>query len=150
MPKRKRDLAWEGSLSIVTTPDVRALDLPRFSRAVRHGVLCYRPQWHTVAANPMTGDGHSSNPNPTRIGELGLICLEGRPWGSTASLDIDPTDGHVWGYGALRIVLGGWARGPLLDNKHVDPILKFQRSTGKILANFGAGTFVTSHEHLRR
>lgn len=46
-------------------------------------------------ANPITGEG-LSNPNPTRIGSWATLP-EGRQWGSTAGVDIDPTDGHVLG-----------------------------------------------------
>ena len=51
-----------------------------------------------TAVNPVTGEG-LPNPNPTRTGNW-VTLPEGRPtgWGSTAGLDIDPTDGHVWGY----------------------------------------------------
>ena len=48
------------------------------------------------------------------------------------------------GVRALRIRLGGWTRGQLRQQS-VDPIFKFDRNTGEILANFGAGTFVTPH-----
>ena len=46
-----------------------------------------------AAVNPITGEG-LPNPNPTRIGSWATLP-EGREWGSTAGLDIDPTDGHV-------------------------------------------------------
>ena len=93
-------------------------------------------------ANPVTGEG-LANPNPTRIGSWATLP-EGREWGSTAGLDIDPTDGHVWGYERCA---SGSAGGPGVncDNNPVDPIFKFDRNTGEILANFGAGIFVTPH-----
>ena len=95
-----------------------------------------------TAVNPVTGEG-LPNPNPTRIGSWATLP-EGREWGSTAGLDIDPTDGHVWGYERCG---SGSAGGPGVncDNNPVDPIFKFDRNTGEILANFGAGTFVTPH-----
>lgn len=93
-------------------------------------------------ANPITGEG-LSNPNPTRIGSWATLP-EGRQWGSTAGVDVDPTDGHVWGYERCA---AGSAGGPGIncDNNPVDPIFKFDRNTGEILANFGAGIFVTPH-----
>ena len=93
-------------------------------------------------ANPITGEG-LSNPNPTRIGSWATLP-EGRQWGSTAGVDIDPTDGHVWGYERCA---AGSAGGPGIncDNNPVDPIFKFDRNTGEILANIGAGIFVTPH-----
>jgi hypothetical protein len=95
-----------------------------------------------MAANPVTGEG-LPNPNPTRIASWATLP-EGREWGSTAGLDIDQTDGHVWGYERCGAgALGG--SGLNCDNNPVDPIFKFDRNTGETLANFGAGTFVTPH-----
>ncbi|MDE0393776.1 MAG: hypothetical protein OYK82_03255 [Gammaproteobacteria bacterium] len=93
-------------------------------------------------ANPVTGEG-LPNPNPTRIGSWATLP-EGREWGSTAGLDIDPTDGHIWGYERCA---SGSAGGPGIncDTNPVDPIFKFDRNSGEILANFGAGIFVTPH-----
>ncbi len=92
--------------------------------------------------NVVTGEGFP-NPNPTRIGSWATLP-EGREWGSTAGMDTDPTDGHVWGYERCA---SGSAGGPGVncDNNPVDPIFKFDRHTGEILANFGAGVFVTPH-----
>ena len=95
-----------------------------------------------TAVNPITGEG-LPNPNPTRIGSWATLP-EGREWGSTAGLDIDPTDGHVWGYERCA---SGSAGGPGVncDSNPVDPIFKFDRNNGEVLANFGAGIFVTPH-----
>ena len=81
------------------------------------------------------------NPNPevtTKWAEL----PDGRTWGSTAGIDIDPTDGHVWVYdrcGANGLD-GGCAANPT-----VDPVLKYDRHTGELLASFGKGLFVLPH-----
>ena len=92
--------------------------------------------------NAITGEG-IPNPNPTRIGSWASLP-EGREWGSTAGMDTDPTDGHVWGYERCG---SGSAGGPGVncDNNLVDPIFKFDRNTGEVLANFGVGVFVTPH-----
>jgi hypothetical protein len=92
--------------------------------------------------NPITGEG-IPNPNPTRVGSWATLP-EGREWGSSAGIDIDQTDGHVWGYERCS---SGRAGGPGVncDTNQVDPIFKFDRNTGDILANFGAGVFVTPH-----
>ena len=92
--------------------------------------------------NAVTGEG-IPNPNPNRIGSWASLP-EGREWGSTAGMDTDPTDGHVWGYERCG---SGSAGGPGVncDNNLVDPIFKFDRHTGDVLANFGAGVFVTPH-----
>lgn len=93
-------------------------------------------------ANPITGEG-IVNPNPTVIASWATLP-EGRVWGSTAGIDIDPTDGHIWAYERCG---SGSAGGPGVncDNNPVDPIFHFDRNTGAILANFGAGVFVTPH-----
>ena len=79
-------------------------------------------------------------PNPNPEVALNWAALpDDRVWGSTAGIDIDPTDGHVWAYdrcGGLGLA-GGCAANPT-----VDPILKYDRNTGELLAAFGAGLFV--------
>lgn len=92
--------------------------------------------------NPVTGEG-IPNPNPNRIASWATLP-EGREWGSTAGIAIDPTDGNIWGYERCG---SGSAGGPGVncDNNPVDPIFKFDRNTGEVLANFGAGIFVTPH-----
>ena len=81
-------------------------------------------------------------PNPT--GEVitqWAALPDGRTWGSTAGIDIGP-DGHVWVYdrcGAFGLDGGCEA------NPDVDPILKYDRNTAELLANFGAGLFVLPH-----
>ena len=78
------------------------------------------------------------NPNPTVITNFGPIP-EGRVWGATAGADIGP-DGHVWVYDRC-----GASFGPECDTNLVDPILKYDRNTGELLASMGAGVFVTPH-----
>ena len=81
-------------------------------------------------------------PNPT--GEVitqWAALPDGRTWGSTAGIDIGP-DGHVWVYdrcGGLTLAGGCEA------NPDFDPILKYDRHTAELLANFGAGLFVLPH-----
>ena len=82
-------------------------------------------------------------PNPTSdVLTQWAELPDDRTWGSTAGIDIDPTDGHVWVYdrcGANGLD-GGCAANPT-----VDPILKYDRNTGELLASFGAGLFVLPH-----
>ena len=72
-----------------------------------------------TAVNPVTGEG-LPNPTSQRIGSWATLP-EGREWGSTAGLDIDPTDGHVWGYERCG---SGSAGGPGVncDSNPVEPI----------------------------
>ena len=92
--------------------------------------------------NYITGEG-LPNPNPNRMASWGTLPA-GREWGSTAGIDIDPTDGNVVAYERCG---SGSAGGPgqNCQNNPVDPIFKFDRNTGEILQNFGAGIFVTPH-----
>jgi DNA-binding beta-propeller fold protein YncE len=81
-------------------------------------------------------------PNPTSDVIRGWGPLpDGREWGSTAGVDIDPTDGHVWAYDRCGgIMLAGGCAENL-----VDPVVKFDRNTGEVLTSFGAGLFVLPH-----
>ena len=92
--------------------------------------------------NTITGQG-LPNPNPTVTRNWGQLP-EGRKWGTTAGIDIDPKDGQIWAY--ERCGAGTAGGGPVdCDNTPVDPVFKFDRHTGKVLANFGKGVMVTPH-----
>ena len=96
--------------------------------------------------NIITGEGL---PNPAPIRTTNWADLPaGRQWGSTAGIDIDPTDGHIWAYercGAGALPGGMAGMGSNCDSNPVDPIFKFDRNSGEVLANFGGGVFVTPH-----
>lgn len=96
------------------------------------------------AAEPNTSTGFIDLqlPNPTSEVITQWAALpDGRTWGSTAGIDIGP-DGHVWVYD--RCGANG-LDGGCEANPDVDPILKYNRNTGEVLANFGAGLFVLPH-----
>ncbi len=80
------------------------------------------------------------NPAATVITGWGALPDE-RVWGSTAGIDIDPIDGHIWAYDRC----GGVTLSGGCDENEVDPIFKFHRETGAVLASFGAGMFVLPH-----
>jgi DNA-binding beta-propeller fold protein YncE len=93
-------------------------------------------------ANPITGEG-LPNPAPRVTRNWGELPA-GRKWGTSAGLDIDPKDGHVWAY--ERCGAGTAGGGPVdCENNPVDPVFKFDRHTGKVLANFGKGVMITPH-----
>ena len=80
-------------------------------------------------------------PNPTAmvIKDWGKLPA-GRMWGSSAGVDIGP-DGQIWAYercGAVALEGG-------CDTSVVDPIVKLDRASGKVLTMFGAGMFVLPH-----
>ena len=93
--------------------------------------------------NAITGEG-LPNPTATVIANWGDLP-DGREWGSTAGVDIDPIDGQVWAY--ERCGAGSFGAGVPIncDSNPVDPIFKFDRNTGEVLANFGGGIMVTPH-----
>ena len=49
-----------------------------------------------VVGNAITGEG-LPNPTTTMTTNWGELPM-GRMWGSTAGIDIDPTDGNIWAY----------------------------------------------------
>ena len=95
------------------------------------------------AGNTITGEG-LPNPTATVTANWGDLP-EGREWGSTAGVDIDPIDGQLWAY--ERCGAGTFGAGVPVncDSNPVDPIFKFDRNTGEVLANFGGGIMVTPH-----
>lgn len=96
-----------------------------------------------VGGNPITGEG-LPNPNPVVTPGWGQLP-EGRKWGSSAGIDIDPIDGHIWAYERCGASTFGAGTPVTCDTNLVDPVFKFDRHTGKVLANFGKGLFVTPH-----
>ena len=96
----------------------------------------------------MSGDTISvlnmPNPNPVVTRNWGDLPA-GREWGSTAGIDIDPTDGHIVAY--ERCGAGSFGSGVPIncDTNPVDPIFKFDHNTGEVLANFGGGLMMTPH-----
>ncbi len=96
-------------------------------------------------ANPITGEG-LPNPAPKVTRNWGELPA-GRKWGTSAGLDIDPKDGTHLGLRALRRRRDGRRRA-VADHATPTssiPIFKFDRNTGKVLANFGKGVMVTPH-----
>ncbi len=93
--------------------------------------------------NPITG-ADMPNPNPVVTQNWGELPA-GRTWGSSAGIDIDPIDGNVWAY--ERCGAGSFGAGAPItcDSNPVDPVFKFDRNTGAVLANFGGGIMVTPH-----
>jgi sugar lactone lactonase YvrE len=97
------------------------------------------------AGNTITGEGFP-NPAPNVTTNWGALPA-GRQWGTTAGIDIDPIDGNVWAYERCGAGAAGGAGGGAVDceSNPVDPIFKFDRNTGAVLANFGKGVMVTPH-----
>jgi DNA-binding beta-propeller fold protein YncE len=96
----------------------------------------------TAGGNAITGEG-LPNPNPTVMGNWGQKPA-GAQWGSSAGIEVDPTDGHLWAYERCG---SGSAGGPGIncDTNSVDPVYKFDRNTGAVIATLGKGVMVTPH-----
>jgi len=77
----------------------------------------------------------NSEPNPYRTVENWFKLPEGRTWGSTSAVDIDPK-GHIW--------VGERCGANSCAGKSDDPILEFDPS-GKLLKSFGSGMFIFPH-----
>jgi sugar lactone lactonase YvrE len=96
----------------------------------------------TTVASAITGEG-LPNPAPKVTKNWGQLPA-GRKWGTSAGIDIDPKDGQIWAY--ERCGAGTAGGGPVdCENNPVDPVFKFDRNTGAVLANFGKGVMVTPH-----
>ena len=102
------------------------------------------PEMAMSEAETGTGSDWVDRPLPNPTGEVLLDWAklpDNREWGSTAGIDIGP-DGHVWVYDRC----GGLAlAGGCEENPERDPIFKFNKDTGEIMAAFGAGLFVLPH-----
>jgi DNA-binding beta-propeller fold protein YncE len=75
------------------------------------------------------------NPNPTVIKNWGELPA-GRTWGMTAGVEAGP-DGQIWAYERCGA--------NTCEGSNLDPVLKFDRKTGKLLKSFGGGTMVFPH-----
>jgi len=122
------------------------MSINRFKLAVL-GAFVFLVGCGSVGGNIITGEG-IPNPYPVATNQWGELPA-GRTWGHTAGIDIDPTDGNIWAYERCGAG-GGAAAGPAdgtvnCDTNPVDPIFKFDRNTGEVLANFGAGIFTIPH-----
>ncbi|MEX2468935.1 MAG: peptidyl-alpha-hydroxyglycine alpha-amidating lyase family protein [Pseudohongiellaceae bacterium] len=96
-----------------------------------------------LVPNAISGDG-LPNPAPNVTRNWGELPA-GREWGSTAGVDIDPIDGQVWAYERCGASSFGGGVPVNCHTNPVDPIFKFDRHTGEVLANFGGGIMVTPH-----
>src|SRR3954468_20373464 len=96
----------------------------------------------TTTGDPITGEG-LPNPAPVVTRNWGELPA-GRKWGTTAGIDVDPIDANIWAYERCGAATAGGGAVDC-DNTPVDPVFKFDRSTGAVLANFGKGVMVTPH-----
>ena len=95
-----------------------------------------------------SGAATDSAPNPYRSIDDWAKMPEGRTWGSTSGVDIDPDGTSVWvaeRCGAFAPPTQYKPGEPFAcDGSGLDPILKFDAS-GRLLKSFGAGMFILPH-----
>jgi DNA-binding beta-propeller fold protein YncE len=100
---------------------------------------------HSQAVTPT-----NALPNPYRSIDNWAKMPEGRIWGSTSAVDIDPDGTSVWvaeRCGAQGFIpLAKWKEGQPFNcfGSKLDPILKFD-ADGKLVKSFGAGLTVFPH-----
>jgi DNA-binding beta-propeller fold protein YncE len=95
-----------------------------------------------------TGGPTNDLPNPYRAIENWAKLPEGRNWGSTSGVDIDPDGTSIW----VAERCGAFAPPSLMkpgtafacDGSRLDPILKFDAS-GTLVKSFGAGLLLFPH-----
>ena len=131
------------STTSTATPAATPAASPAAAPAASPGTVVAQTTMNQPAGNPITGEG-MPNPNPVVTQNWGELPA-GRTWGSSAGLDVDPFDGNIWAY--ERCGAGSFGAGAPItcESNPVDPIFKFDRNTGAVLANFGAGVMVTPH-----
>jgi hypothetical protein len=108
------------------------------------GLPVFPPGQYPVKLPPVSLLGARNDlPNPFHPGVSWGQLPEGRKWGSTASISIDPA-GKLWvvdrcgNSGAGGTTCGG-------PSANINPVFQFDTS-GKLLKTFGAGMFVSPHK----
>jgi sugar lactone lactonase YvrE len=97
-----------------------------------------------VAAFAATGDRSyaqgapdpNAAPNPYKLDEGWAKLPEGRKWGGTFGVSVDRDGKSMWAFDRCE--------GTVCADSNLAPIFKFD-STGKMVANFGAGIFAAPH-----
>ena len=88
----------------------------------------------------VTAQSGDSQPNPYQVVANHFKLPDGRTMGSTGAIDIDRDGRSVWVFERC----GGSGQALACASSNLAPVLKFDAS-GKLVASFGAGTFVSPH-----
>ena len=86
-------------------------------------------------AQPVTGPTNE-HPNPFETINDHFKLPEGRTWGSTSAVDIDPDGTSIW--------VGERCGTNSCAESDLDPVLKFDED-GNLLTSFGGGMFIFPH-----
>lgn len=99
-------------------------------------------------ARAQTGGPTNSLPNPYRSIENWAKLPEGRTWGSTSGVSVDPDGASIWVFERCGVFAAPALMKPgsafACDGSNLAPILKFD-SSGTLVKSFGAGMFVFPH-----
>jgi DNA-binding beta-propeller fold protein YncE len=100
------------------------------------------------AGHAQTGAPTNSLPNPYRSVENWAKMPEGRTWGSTSGVDVDPDGTSIWVAERCGVFAAPAYMKPgspfACDGSTLPPILKFDAS-GTMVKSFGAGVLVFPH-----
>src|SRR5258708_39458069 len=119
-------MCWSGRVIAVTLVQEAVMTNRTFAAALRFSAAVFAALTVQVYTQGEVVDPATKtlpNPNPKVVKNWGELP-NGRMWGSTAGGDIGP-DGNVWAYDRC-------GTNTCADSK-VDPIVKFDRNTGKLL-----------------
>src|SRR5499433_2701223 len=129
----------------------RSTQRGRVSMQYRNGASALVVISAIAISGPVVGQAISptnSLPNPYRSIENWAQLPEGRTWGSTSAVDIDPDGTSIWvgeRCGAFAPPSQLKAGVPFAcEGSKVDPILKFDAS-GRLVKSFGAGLTLFPH-----
>jgi len=104
--------------------------------------------WTGDLSFAQSGAATNSAPNPYRSIADWAKMPEGRTWGSTSGVDIDPDGTSVWVAERCSAFAPPTQYKPgepfACDESNLDPILKFDAS-GRLVKSFGAGMFILPH-----
>ena len=89
----------------------------------------------TAPAQPVLGPTND-HPNPFETINDHFKLPEGRTWGSTSAVDIDPDGTSIW--------VGERCGANSCAESDLDPILKFDKD-GNLVKSFGGGMFIFPH-----
>ncbi len=82
-------------------------------------------------------------PNPFQAGQNSFKLPEGRTWGSTSAVEIDKDGRSIWV--AERCGVNSCADPATGAMSPLDPVLKFDGASGKLVKSFGAGMIAFAH-----
>ena len=81
--------------------------------------------------------------NPYRVAEDWLVLPEGRQMGAAGDLDLDIDGKHIWA--VIRCDAGPEHFGYECLDSDLDPVVKIEITTGKVVASMGKGLFIWPH-----